>query len=361
VQVANHAGTKALLKALSRTKKPAQTVPLLQGIGRRGSGSPDEALGTIIDYLTDRDDAVRVAASQALARFSHPKGVEPLITALAGEKEGGRVFRMFVRQLQILTGQKIGPYIDPWQRWWRENKETVLAGGLTLGTGKPISTSDSKGGRFYGIPQRELRIIYVLDISGSMEVDMNDPKWVKGRSVASEYREDSRLGHAIRELLRAAKKLRKGTTYTVIFYADHASALWSELRAADDKSYNELKRELDSLEAGGSTNTYEAIDLALRVGGVHPDVPKASQKADAIYLVSDGAPTNASGKPENEGERTLAAARQWNALRRIVIHTIGIGREHSAGFMGALAGQNDGDYYAVQPKKRKQKRKSDDG
>jgi len=186
-----------------------------------------------------------------------------------------------------------------------------------------------------------------------MDVDMFNPKWVKGRSVAADFREESRLGHAIRELLRAVKKLRKGTTYTVVLYADHASVLWNELRPANDKNYNELKRELDSVESAGSTNTYESIDLALRVAGVHPDLPRVSQKADAIYLVSDGAPTNSSGKPENEGERTLAAVRQWNALRRVVIHTIGIGREHSKDFMAALATQNDGEYYAVKPKRKR--------
>ena len=78
-----------------------------------------------------------------------------------------------------------------------------------------------------------------------------------------------------------------------------------------------------------------------------------SPKADAIYLVPDGAPTNARGKAENEVERTLAAVRQWSALRCVVIHTIGIGREHSSDFMGVLATQNDGDYYAVKPKRKR--------
>jgi hypothetical protein len=68
-----------------------------------------------------------------------------------------------------------------------------------------------------------------------------------------------------------------------------------------------------------------------------------------IYLVSDGAPTNSKGQAEDP-QRTLQAVRQWNAMKRIAIHTIGIGKEHSESFMRTLAEENGGDYRAVVPK-----------
>ena len=58
-------------------------------------------------------------------------------------------------------------------------------------------------------------------------------------------------------------------------------------------------------------------------------------KADAIYLLTDGAPTDAKGRIEDP-ERTLEAAREWNALRRVAIHTIGIGAEHNSAFLRQL-------------------------
>ena len=74
-------------------------------------------------------------------------------------------------------------------------------------------------------------------------------------------------------------------------------------------------------------------------------------RADAIYLISDGSPTDAKGKSEDP-ERTLEAVRVWNAHQRVAIHTIGIGKEHNTTFLAQLASENGGEYRAGLPKKK---------
>ncbi len=356
VHVANRAGTEALLKALEHATKAEQIVPLLRAVGKRPDDNRDAALKALLFRLSHADAAVRIAAAQALARLGHKDSVGPLIEALGRESEESRTFRRLVQALQILTGQRIGAHLDVWQRWWRENQGEVKAGALPLGQGKPVTAGDAAGGVFYGIPQTEDRIIYILDISGSMDVSMDKPKWVEGRAVPADPPETSRLATAKKELLRAVKNLRKGRLYAVILYSDGVYPVHEKLVPATEANYDKLVAELENLEPGGSTNTYDAIDYALRMAGVHPDIPKTARKTEAIYLVSDGAPTNSDGKPQGEAKRTLLAVENWNALKRVTIHTIGIGRQHSAGFMRALAAQSDGTYRAVTPK-RKWKRK----
>ena len=64
--------------------------------------------------------------------------------------------------------------------------------------------------------------------------------------------------------------------------------------------------------------------------------------ADTIFLLSDGAPTN-EDLTDDKPERILRAVRQWNSLKRMKIHTIGL-KGHSASFMSALARENGGTY-----------------
>ena len=90
------------------------------------------------------------------------------------------------------------------------------------------------------------------------------------------------------------------------------------------------------------------------MANVHAHATRGEQRADAIFLVSDGSPTTPKGEVEDP-ERTLQAVREWNAAKRVAIHCIGIGARHNSSFLKQLAEENGGQYYAVLPKKRKNK------
>ena len=87
----------------------------------------------------------------------------------------------------------------------------------------------------------------------------------------------------------------------------------------------------------GKTNTFDALVLAL---GVH-DLRTADESyektdADTIFFLSDGRPTAGLYVDPDD---ILREIRKLNRLRKVVIHTIGIG-EFDAGFMQRLAEQN---------------------
>ena len=102
------------------------------------------------------------------------------------------------------------------------------------------------------------------------------------------------------------------------------------------------------LPAQGSTNISDALKRAFEIGmpapgevqdaayGKRRDVP------DTIFLLSDGSPCSPDGKILPTGP-ILEDVRKWNKLRRVVIHTIGIGQDNR-GFMQALAKENGGTY-----------------
>jgi len=347
-------GVAAVLDALDRTRDPGQAVALLDGLAAAGDRIGAPGLPTILKRLSDRDGAVRAAAANATARAALPEGVAALVGQLQREPDRSRTQRAMFDALRILTGANPGDDPKIWQKWWRDHEAEVMAGKTALGVGKPApATSDQ--GNFYGIPQIEDRIIYVLDRSGSMIASMENPRFVNGGPVAARDDEDSRFDAATRELLRATKSLRRDARYTVIAYSDHAEAILGEtLEPAKPERHDELAAALAQMGAEGQTNIYEALDLALRLAGVHPEEPPGPARADAIYLLTDGAPTDAKGQLEDP-ERTLEAAREWNALRRVAIHTIGIGADHNSAFLRQLAAENGGTYWSVAPKKKEAK------
>jgi len=338
------AGPDALIAALGASKKPAMIVPLLQALARHAASG--KAVPALAEFVRHKDWTVRVAAAFALARTARPEGVEPVVVALKSAEPHSREMRELAAALTMYTGQNHGPYPDVWWKWWQAERRNVLEGRIPLGKGARHAKAPGDQDRFYGIPQVEPRIIYVIDVSGSMQVSMKNPQWVDGKAVPARDDEDSRFDAARRELLRAMRKLRPKTTFAVVLYSSHVRPLAGELEPATDGNRARVEKELAYTGPSGSTNIYAAMDHALRLAGVHPEVRGAKQAADAIYLLSDGAPTNSKGETEDP-ERTLQAVRRWNALGEVAIHTIGIGREHSRGFLEALAEQNGGRYYAV--------------
>jgi len=342
---------EAIFAALGKARKPDTIVPLLQALARRTKGS-DSAVPIVAAHLKNKDWAVRVAAGQALAAVARPACVEPLIGALTAAANRSREQRELAAALTRLTGQKHGPYPDVWAKWWKDEHLNVKAGRVPLGKGARGAVGKGDQGSFYGIPQTAERIIYVVDISGSMEVSMANPQWIDGESVPARDDEDSRFDAGMRELIRATRKLRPRSTFAVIVYSSQVRALHDEMTPATKENRSKLEQDVAHLGPEGSTNIYAAMEAALRLAGVYTlgITGRPKQVADAIYLLSDGSPTDAKGKREDP-ERTLVAIKEWNALRRIAIHTIGIGRDHNRAFLERLATENGGQYYAVKAKK----------
>ena len=63
--------------------------------------------------------------------------------------------------------------------------------------------------------------------------------------------------------------------------------------------------------------------------------------ADTIFLLTDGSPTTPNGK-NADTKKILEAARLWNSLGHITIHTVGIGDKLNVGFLSQLAEEHNG-------------------
>lgn len=255
--------------------------------------------------------ACRRATVQAIVRSPRPEVVAVLMEVLA--RFDGEVRGDVIRQLTSLTHQEFGNSITAWRDWWRANSGSFVmpttpgpvAGGVA-GQGQ---------GSFYGFVIRAKRLVFVIDISGSME--------------------GSRITTAKRELIQAINGLPEDAEFGLVVFNQRATPWTRNLQRATFPVKRTAVQFVERLRAGSVTATLDALDAAFLF-----DV-------EAIYLLSDGEPTDNLGR-EVDPEPIVTTVTRANRARRISIYSVGISPGNVGSpleaFLDKLATQNYGTY-----------------
>ncbi len=352
----------ALRAAFPKEKDALARVSILDAlVARKATDARPEVLAGLADAVWE----VRSAAVDAIESFGYREAdvVEALIEALV--KEDGRLRGDIEDVLHGLTGMRFFGDGLLWRKWWADHKATYgkaeagdgakpKAGEGTIEGTLPGHPDPKKGVAFYGIETFSKRIVFVLDRSGSMQEKAGEmPKGGPvitggghGADPGGGPQGDTKLAVAQWELKKAVSALPSDAKFTMIFYNENFEVWKETLQVANGATKREALKYIDSLAPLGATNIFDSLEKAFGIGmggpGAVQDARYASaDTADTIFLLSDGAP--------NKGRITapdgiLEEVRKMNRLRRIVIHTIGVGKDENRPFMKALADQNGGTY-----------------
>ncbi|MHC4161198.1 MAG: HEAT repeat domain-containing protein, partial [Planctomycetota bacterium] len=310
-----------------------------------------EALELLKLCAKDEDWRVRAATIKSLEQIGSSEAVDLLIERMSDEK--GRLKDDINDALVELTGENLA-FADSWAAWWN-------------GVGRklpPKKKSASKGGqdtsqkakdtaRFYGIPTRSERICYIIDVSGSMNKEVEPIRRVviTGRKASDVPVEGkTRLEVAKNELKRAVSNLNADKLFNILFF-NQAVKIWQKKMVKATRQGKKLARgEIQAVVGSGTTYTLGALREAFVIAGViHSSGDKKKAKSDigidTIFLLSDGGPTDnrmEEAKPMDP-EIILDSVRQWNRDAGIVIHTIAVDTEEvGTYFLSQLAAQNGG-------------------
>jgi len=219
-----------------------------------------------------------------------------------------------VSHLIAATGQNFGDDAAKWKSWWARNR------GQKQVVEKPKNPSIGNYGNYgeyYGIPICAKRVVFVLDTSLSM----------KG----------ARIDAAKTELIRAIKALHKEVFFDVIAF-DNTVRVWqSELVPASEPMKQLAVNVVIEQPLKFKTASYDALEKAFELD------------PEAIFFLSDGAPF---GGKIDAPAAILATIGEWNRVRRVSIHSIGVGvkepkAEVYAAFLRDLAEKNWGIYKPV--------------
>ncbi len=203
--------------------------------------------------------------------------------------------------------------------------------------------------RFEGIALTGKRVIFLVDMSGSMELvdekTLAPGKWAGVRDT----------------VLRIMKSLPDLEKYHVIVFSEKSAPLLGRdgvwLDYDPKTSQGRVAKALSDIKPSGGTNMYAALDATFRY---------RAAGLDTIYLLSDGLPNMGEGLTLAQ-ERTLKDSEQgeilgkyirkklktdWNRPangQRVRINTVGFFYESPdvGAFLWALARENDGSFVGM--------------
>ena len=326
------------LRGAAADRDPGPREAAVAALGRFAARDP-EAYRALASALEDAAWPVRLAAARGLAAAAVPESVDLLVGRLG--REEGRLRRDLASLLSALTGQGFGVEPEGWTRWWAEARAEFVSGQRHLSRdGVAVAAEGGSGPvSYYGITTDSKRILFVIDISGSMLEAGKDPAV-------------SKVDSAKRELLQTLRSLDGESSFTIYAFHDAVRRWKPSLVRATAKAKDEAAAWVKALGAASWTNTFGALEEGFRVSaaaGLDADYGGA---ADTIFLLTDGAPTTPGGQLADgagvlETKRVLEAVREWNREKRVVLHAIGIGPSADNVFLGALARENGGRFVPV--------------
>ncbi len=340
-------------------REPAVQCAALEALAALGSGL---VVPPAIELLGHGVWQVRASAIHALARVRRVESIGPLIERMAEEE--GRLTEDIGVALGEITGREFGRRLDAWQQFWK-----TYAGRFQIPTDEELARLREKQAErkaqyepppgevtYHGVETPSRSILFVIDVSGSMEQEVID----KERFRDGGYPSFERIDIVKTELTRTIEGLDSYVKFNILAFATDvktwkkslvganvlnksSAATWiKRLEALGGASKTDLARAgltgSANLEAG-RTNTYGALMHALGVATEKRKKPKSYAVAvDTIFFLSDGDP---SAGEYVDTRDILREVREANELRKVVIHTLAIG-EFQRGFMRQLASDNGG-------------------
>ncbi len=349
------------IKEAASDKDPQLRTTAIESLGRKNK---DDAFDAVLKALSDDFWQVRCTAVKILGAFGDLKAVDPLIEALG--REPGRIRGDIDDVLLKLTGKSLDGDFEMWKSWWAAHKTEVMEGKKFEQEGSGLA-GGVKTVSFYGIRTHSKNILFIIDVSGSMDwKSMAEnkggspapPPETSGGKEAGKGEEvpvgpgpadDRKISVAKWELKKAIANLDEDAHFNIIYYNSEVKMYSPKMLAATKPIKTRTLQFIDQIKAEGGTNIYDSLIKAFTLGGGENDKKNFEQSVDTVFFLSDGVPT--AGRI-TDIDLILKDVQHRNKLRKIIIHAVGITTETDKPeekskleeFVKKLADENGGKY-----------------
>ena len=317
-------------------------------------------VGLALEALSDPVWQVRASAVEALGVVRSREAIGPLIDRMALEE--GRLLADIGATLFEITGRNFGVRVEQWQSFWETFSERFeipsdaeLAKLRALQEARKQEYKPGDGTAYHGVVTPSRSIVFVIDVSGSMENLVVDTERFEGGGYPSMLRIDI----VKTELQRTIDALEPYVEFNILSFATKVRRWKKSLVKANVLNKSSAVDWVGRLEAlggaskaelasaglvgaanlgAGKTNTYDALMEALEAPAPGKSDKDYEVGVDTIFFLSDGRPSHGA---YIDPQDILREVRRVNELRKVVIHTIALG-EFQKEFMRQLAAENGG-------------------
>ena len=254
---------------------------------------------------------VRLAAIEGLVAHASRSALARLATMSGAERL--RLARAASDGLRALTGKNFGTSPSAWMREiaslprdWRPLRHPDEA--------QPDEAADLRyAPSFYGLDLGSNHVIFVCDVSGSME--------------------GAKIEHLKEEMNAAISDIDSKGAFNTIFFSAGPRRLWGSIQEANKRNKSRAREFVDRASADGGTNLWSGLELAFR-----------DENADTIVVLTDGQPTL--GRYQLPAD-ILRESRTLNRSLRMRIHAIQLGGFAGARLLEDLAALGQGELVVI--------------
>ncbi|MFT7679154.1 MAG: HEAT repeat protein [Planctomycetota bacterium] len=303
--LAQHPGWPDALAEHARGTDPLRAPLAVEELASRARPKDRELF---LELLESPQWGTRLASMWVLAGYGDVALLGPIIERM--QSESGRLRIEFGEALFELTAQPFGASAASWKAWYADKGAGFVLPSAEEVAAARVLAADREArersavARFFGIPVHSERVIFIIDVSGSMMQSL------RGRYVGRPG--EVRLVRAKYELSAALRDMPSTAQFNILAFSSGVTQ-WADrsVGAEEAPARDEALAWVSRLGAIGGTNLYGAMIAAMK----DPHV-------DTIVLLSDGEPTV--GRLQDPGAIRADIARR-NKGRGIIIHTVSLG------------------------------------
>jgi hypothetical protein len=264
-------------------------------------------LPVIIAALDHELWSTRLVALKAAEKMRIGSVVGEVISRM--EVQTGRMRVEFSSALFRMTGELFGARHQPWRAWWEANgsddykmiSEAKLK--LMVEEREIRKLKELTAARFFGIQIESDRVVFIIDISGSMS------ELTRGRYAGAKG--EPRINLAKRELAKCLDQLSQESFFNIVPFSSDVAPWEDEITQWTPEALTEARAFVNKLGAGGGTNLFGSLEFVF-----------ADPQVDTIFILSDGEPSVGTILDPRAIRSEVA---KWNQNRDVKIHSISIG------------------------------------
>ncbi|MFM1871332.1 MAG: hypothetical protein RL398_754 [Planctomycetota bacterium] len=251
-----------------------------------------------------------MALVQLLDEWRTPEAIPALVSVLerykaqAADVASGKLSPLLLYRTHELLVAMTGAVIpadqpDKWRELWEREKESIDVTAKHAPKAAPSTVASG----FCGIPVQGNRVLFILDLSGSMNFKMPDGS-------------TTRLDYAQKQLEAAMKSISENSSFNLVTFNGNPKAkVWSkDMVQATEKNREKFLKFVAGLRADGGTNLWSGFEQGLKVKSlVHGE--RYDTNVDEVFILSDGAPSVGDIIDPIEILRLVRDANRWAGMR----------------------------------------------